>query len=81
MASRISKHITKQTENLKRLLNSYSEIVRQDNTVSLDEITNLGSSFWLGRDQQEPLIPRSLRLQAITVIYYQRTTVLLKNYT
>ena len=50
MASRIAKHITKQTENLKRLLNSYNKIVGQDNAVSFDEITNLGSSFWLGTD-------------------------------
>jgi len=38
MASRIAKHITKQTENLKRLLNSYNKIVGQDNAVSFDEI-------------------------------------------
>ena len=72
MASRIAKQITKQTGNLKKLLVAYNEVAGSD-TVSWDQVTNLESSFWLSADQQEPLIPRSLRLQAITLLstYYR----------
>jgi len=68
MASRISKQITKQTGQLKKLMVAYNELAATCNfdAVSWDEVTNLESSFWLSADQQEPLIPRSLRLQAIT---------------
>ena len=47
---------------------AYNELAATCNfdAVSWDEVTNLESSFWLSADQQEPLIPRSLRLQAIT---------------
>jgi len=61
MASRISKQITKQTGQLKKLMVTYNELAATCNcdAVSWDEVTILESSFWLSADQQEPLIPRS----------------------
>jgi len=73
MASRIAKQITKQTGQLKKLMIAYNEVAGNCDAVSWDEVTNLESSFWLSADQQEPLIPRPLRLQAIALLstYYR----------
>ena len=75
MASRISKQITKQTGQLKKLMVAYNELAATCNcdAISWDEFTNSESSFWLRADQQEPLKDLSDYRQ---LLYCQHTTVL-----
>jgi len=65
MASRISRFITKQTAKLKALMNKFNAIIPANESVSWEQITDLSSSFWLGKDGIEGDVHRSVRLQAI----------------
>lgn len=65
MASRISRSITKQTAKMKALMNEFNTLVPANENISWEQVTDLSSSFWLGNDNSELAIPRTVRLQAI----------------
>ena len=64
MASRISRCIQRETQNLKRLLHNYNQLVSVH--LSWKDVTDLSSSIWNSTDNNNiTLPPRSIRLAAI----------------
>ena len=75
MASRLSRSITTQSRKLRLLLAEYNATVSSVEQLSWDDATDLTSSLWLVFHGNDFLVPRSVRITAISILMKSKRAV------